>query len=800
MSGWDEANYRQFFRHLNGGCEPYGFQVDVARRLVAGESLTLRAPTGSGKTATVLTPFLYSGWCPRPARLIYALPLRTLAQSIYRAARHMAGCAGHDPDEVVTIQTGEQPEDPFLDLGKIVVTTYDQVLSGLLDGPYGLPSRLHNVNAAALAGALLVFDEFHLMEPQRAFLTGAAGLYLFRELTQSVWMTATATPPLVRELAKAIGAGAAGPSEAEVAELPTVKTVTRKLVWEARPLAGDELRLSSSGRTIIIANTVARAQALFKTLAERYPDIPSVLLHSRFFRNDRREKEALLARLFGKGTRGPALLVATQVVEAGVDISCDDLHTELAPMNSLMQRAGRCARYEGEAGTVHVHPLPDEPRAWLPYGNLREPDPILAATERLLEEARGAGVALNPVLAAKWVSEVHADADGRALVGGWRGQLGQIRTLIRQSAIDRRPSRVTDLIREPDTDDVAVLLADESSLPLRPADREVLTLSRWRVAGLVRDLGTPNRPIGWYWEPGEDPGWRPLTDPDQLQVTYAVAVDPAFARYTQEIGLEDGLPGEQISPDQVQPPRPGHKPLRAETWSDHARAVAAHVKRRLSRDGDWLGRAIKRRYGLGLPELMAAASACGLSHDLGKLQVDWQEWARQSQEAIIPGYQHVAPLAHTDFDPSDPRERDRERLVGVRRPDHSTASAFLSAGLLGKLLDQVPPGLRTRLASACAAAILAHHGGWLQADAAGRRDLGIQPLWSGSGESLDDVFGSDTATRMARLMAADERRQMLRTLLDKTMGDEAFLEWWPLVAYLTRALRLADQRATAEGG
>ena len=54
----------------------------------------------------------------------------------------------------VTLQTGEQPDDPFFDRGHIIVTTYDQVLSGLLCGPYGLSNRLHNVNAAAIAGAL----------------------------------------------------------------------------------------------------------------------------------------------------------------------------------------------------------------------------------------------------------------------------------------------------------------------------------------------------------------------------------------------------------------------------------------------------------------------------------------------------------------------------------------------------------------------------------------------------------------------------------------------------------------------
>ena len=38
-------------------------------------------------------------------------------------------------------------------------------------------------------------------------------------------------------------------------------------------------------------------------------------------------------------------LLATQVVEAGLDVSADLLLTEVAPMNSLIQRAGRCARW-----------------------------------------------------------------------------------------------------------------------------------------------------------------------------------------------------------------------------------------------------------------------------------------------------------------------------------------------------------------------------------------------------------------------------------------------------------------------
>jgi CRISPR-associated endonuclease/helicase Cas3 len=73
---FDESAYRKFFRQSTKR-DAHEYQVKVARRLIEGESVVLRAPTGAGKTWSVLMPFFYSAWEHRPARVIYALPLRT---------------------------------------------------------------------------------------------------------------------------------------------------------------------------------------------------------------------------------------------------------------------------------------------------------------------------------------------------------------------------------------------------------------------------------------------------------------------------------------------------------------------------------------------------------------------------------------------------------------------------------------------------------------------------------------------------------------------------------------------------
>lgn len=812
MGTFDQTAYREFFLELTGH-PPFDYQARVAQLLMERQNVVLRAPTGAGKTWSVLAPFLSSQWRTRPARLIYALPLRTLAQGIYREAREAAGKLGHPIESVedhrgrevvspfVTLQTGEHPDDRFFDRGRIIVTTYDQVLSGLLDGPYGLSNRLHNINAAAIAGTLVVFDEFHLMEPSRAFLTAAAGLFLFRELCQSVWMTATATSPLVEIIVDALKATCVPENEAQtqalLTSLPSITRVTRNLLNHAEPLSAESVLDCHSERSIVLLNTVGRAQAMYaelqSVLEAQQRHIPLMLLHSRFFKDDRRDKEESLRSLFGRGATGQAILVSTQVVEAGLDLSCDHLHTELCPMNALVQRAGRCARFEGELGTVHVYPLPDEQRSWLPYGDLRSEDATLSGTRALLESV--GDVEMHPSRTADWVQAVHKNADEEALRQGWRLRLNQCLGLIEQNAILRDPKRVADLIRGEDTDSIRVIVCEQRRLPESPGQREGLNLSRRSLYRLINKEGMDT---GWYWDASDDEPWKPLRIPRDVATVYVVCLRPNIAAYNSEIGLRLGVAGTEQSPNRREPPRPGYAPLRAESWTDHARAVAAEAQNRMEREHlavGLIGMGLKQRYGLTAEGVQDAVVSCALLHDLGKLQETWQHWAEVAQRAQSAIYEHVVPLAHTDFNPESERDRQRERGLGVRRPPHAPASAFYGAALLARLLANVPVGTRTQVASACTAAILAHHGGWLPA----ALDLGIAMLCDGWEASITAALGWEPEpTPMRALEALSDKRRDTQRLLTLTTGSETIAEWWPLVAYLTRTLRLSDQRATAE--
>jgi len=91
--------------------------------------------------------------------------------------------------------------------------------------------------------------------------------------------------------------------------------------------------------TLVVVNNVARAQELYSQLKRVKLADPIGLIHSRFRAGDRKAQEKLLDALGGR------IVIATQAVEAGVDISARTLITELAPWSSLVQRFGRCNRH-----------------------------------------------------------------------------------------------------------------------------------------------------------------------------------------------------------------------------------------------------------------------------------------------------------------------------------------------------------------------------------------------------------------------------------------------------------------------
>lgn len=102
-------------------------------------------------------------------------------------------------------------------------------------------------------------------------------------------------------------------------------------------------------KILVIFNTVKKAQEVYKNFEFEFPNIPKMIIHSRFRRGDRVERETKLKNEFNgneefKNGLQPCIVVSTQVVEVSLDISFDIMITECAPIDSLVQRFGRINR------------------------------------------------------------------------------------------------------------------------------------------------------------------------------------------------------------------------------------------------------------------------------------------------------------------------------------------------------------------------------------------------------------------------------------------------------------------------
>lgn len=150
-----------------------------------------------------------------------------------------------------------------------------------------------------------------------------------------------------------------------------------------------------NSKLLIVCNQVKRAQKLYQTIDDLYPEVRKMLVHSRFKRMDRARLEMDLREDFNKLENVPCIVVSTQVVEVSLDISFDVMITECAPIDALTQRFGRINRKRTRETIGHYKPIyviapsEDENDA-LPYSLdvLKTTFDVLPENGEIMEECR----------------------------------------------------------------------------------------------------------------------------------------------------------------------------------------------------------------------------------------------------------------------------------------------------------------------------------------------------------------------------------------------------------------------------
>jgi len=416
-------DFNTFFNQATGN-SPFPYQERFATSKTLRQLINV--PTGAGKTATIILGWL---WRRRfaddvtqkatPRRLVYCLPMRVLVEQTVTVAegwfeRLKSLKLLYEDVRVHILMGGEKAEDwdvhPERDA--ILIGTQDMLLSRALNRGYGVSRYRWPMHFGLLNNdCLWVLDEIQLMGSGLATTTQ---LQAFREtlgafpenlngygVTKTIWMSATLRPAWLKTV----------DFKDKVDTLPHLgledddrkveglrERLEAKKLIDSHPCASveetkkiAELVVNEHRKrrelTLIVVNTVDRARALYEALPQSdekpkgrkrqkqksateetqasstQPDL--LLIHSRFRPY---ERTAQMERLLAPLPEAGRIVVATQVVEAGVDISAKTLFTELAPWASLVQRFGRCNRFgEYDDAKVFWIDVPTDSKRSLPY-------------------------------------------------------------------------------------------------------------------------------------------------------------------------------------------------------------------------------------------------------------------------------------------------------------------------------------------------------------------------------------------------------------------------------------------------
>ncbi|RKX24887.1 MAG: CRISPR-associated helicase Cas3' [Candidatus Zixiibacteriota bacterium] len=331
---------------------PTKFQLEVQKSLKEGKNILLIAPTGLGKTFAVTSDLQ-----DKFNKTVYAVPLRSLGGGIQSAIHELK----RNGEEINPVLHHGDSQESMLFSEEVVVTTYDQVVCGVPGLPLSLPLKAGHAVAGALLMSRLILDEVHLAwNISRDALSILLGIIDFRNKfgLQTIVFTATLPKEVAERISERLNmelliVGEGGLKDDEGLKIRennrkvTISTLELKKSKELdySPLYG--MLEKTNGKRIYFSNTVKHLQETYdKLINAGMTEDKITVLHNRMPRSWRKKAEEETHTRFGKESLdGDWLLLTNQVAEAGLDISADLVISDPAPVDTLVQRAGRCARW-----------------------------------------------------------------------------------------------------------------------------------------------------------------------------------------------------------------------------------------------------------------------------------------------------------------------------------------------------------------------------------------------------------------------------------------------------------------------
>jgi len=747
------------FRHLStplspsGPLSPADFQLAAAEALLSGRRVVLRAPAGSGKALAAWLPWLAGRQqsCDFPAQLLHVLPGGTFLTDLHRQLGALTAPLGI---KEIGIQNEGDAFDPFL-LSDAAFTTVDELLSMALHHPLGLHPGLANINAGALLGAYLVFDEFPALSSREELKLWLGLLRRFLPFTPCLFGSAVLPRPLLARMAELLGAEFIDAGEDGGGQRG----------WLRQPTLGVEGMLRQHRtRTIVVCNTVRGAQSVYRALSRVVGDSQScgelLLIHQHQLYRHRRPLLEHAAEIFGRGGSGKALLVTTSGIEVGSDFSAETLITDPISPDHLLLRAARCGRFAGETGRVVVARVSE------PMAPDASPGPAWESlVERLADGAPKTAAEEQAALDALWGSVELALPEGEecdaAVEQALSGETPRVFSRV-GVALHMVPETVPDPFE-----------LERFSLAVTTLERG---WQQWQTGGSPGEWFAliPR----WPAEGQQAPTWAPVQEARQFAAAARLIVlNSEAVSYDATIGLEL-TPGATYQSEQSARQHTTWSPFNqhVQRYEEHA-ARTLEAFERLTPWFRYLLRHLARHWHASSVEMEQWLRIGILWHDAGKLTADWQRAAHRWQAETVrrPA---AGVLARVDF------RAQRDGYYPC--PAHAAYSARVLSRAIGCLLQARPALQRGTLAAFC------HHHGPTVMDTP---DLTPHPdAWA----TLLELAAGVLDKRLVQRLDRTGWTLTLRGQPDIPAGAPADPDAWMAYSLLVRLIRLADREVALE--
>lgn len=329
---------------------------------------SITAPTGTGKTYACMffAQRLYE-LLGEKRRLIYCLPYTSIIDQNYDEFMKVLLSNGNitrDQANILVIKhhylsdpfEQKSEEDPDYDyqtyLNELmfagswsnlcVVTTFVQLFESLVGARQSMVRKLHNI-----INSVIVLDEIQSL-PAKYFPLMRSMFQILAERFHTYILTCTATHPFIYTSGSYTELCNIADFNHPVLNRVRLRIMRKKMTVEE---FCESLCLEDIPNALIVMNTKKAAISCYYALRERYEYTHTVYclttLHIPL------QRKEILAKIRKElMEQKPVILVSTQLIEAGVDISFSRVYRDLGPIDSIIQVAGRCNRSSelGELG------------------------------------------------------------------------------------------------------------------------------------------------------------------------------------------------------------------------------------------------------------------------------------------------------------------------------------------------------------------------------------------------------------------------------------------------------------------